>query len=239
MVPNSWKIDLQSCLGALWAPSWRQVGPRATPRPKINEKSWILRWPVGSKMEPKSIKNLIKNRLDFCKDFGTTFSWCWVDFGSKKLFKMRGLRVTFSTWLRICEKCDFEQPSNGFAIFFDFGSNDFLPQRLYFSIVFSKALWRHTFCDFGSIFAPTWKPNRIQNPLKTPLKFMLNFWWFFNGFLVALGGRDPWEKLREGGGGDPPKDYRFGDWRLDLQTWISRPPTSNLDLRLETPELEG
>ena len=33
---------------------------------------------------------------------------------------MRGRRVTFSTSLRIYEKCDFEQPSNGFAIFFDF-----------------------------------------------------------------------------------------------------------------------
>ena len=111
MVQNSWKIYLWSCLGALWAPSWRQDGPRATPRPKIYEKSWILRWPVGSKMEPKSIKNLIKNRLDFCKDFGTTFSRSWVDFGSKNLSKMRGLRVTFSSLLRICEKCDFEQPN--------------------------------------------------------------------------------------------------------------------------------
>ena len=125
MVLKSWKIDLWSCLGPLWAPSWRQDGPRATPRANFDEKYSILGWPVGSKMEPKSIKNLIKNRLDFCNDFESTFSRSWVDFGSKNLSKMRGLRVTFSTLLRICEKCDFEQPSIVFAIFFDFESVDF------------------------------------------------------------------------------------------------------------------
>ena len=125
MVPNSWKIDLWSRLGALWAPSWRQDGPTVTPRASYDEKYSILGWPVGSKMEPKSIKNLMKNRLDFCNDFESTFSRSWVDFGAKNLSKMRGLRVTFSTLLRICEKCDFEQPSYGFALFFDFRRVDF------------------------------------------------------------------------------------------------------------------
>ena len=125
MVLNSWKIDLRSRLGALWVPAWRQDGPRATPRANFDEKYSILGWPLGSKIEPKVMKNLIENRLDFCNDFETTFSRSWVDFGSKNLSKMRGLRVTFSTSLRICEMCDFEQPSNGFAIFFDFGSVDF------------------------------------------------------------------------------------------------------------------
>ena len=127
MVPNSLKIDLQSCLGAPWAPSWRQDGPRATPRANFTEKCSNLGGAVGSKMEPKSIKNLIKNRLDFYNDFETTFSRSRVDFGSKHLSQMRGLRVSFSTSLRICEKCDFEQPSDRFAIFFDFGSVDFRP----------------------------------------------------------------------------------------------------------------
>ena len=127
MAQNSWKIDIWSCLGALWAPSGRQDDPRATPRAKFNEKYSILGWPMRSKMEPKSIKNLMKNHIDFYYDFETTFSRFWNDFGSKNLSKMRGRRVTFSTSLRICEKCDFEQPSNGFALFFDFGSVDFRP----------------------------------------------------------------------------------------------------------------
>ena len=82
---------------------------------------------MGSKMGPKSVQNLMKNHIDFYNDFETTFSGFLDDVGSKNLSKMRGRRVTFSTSLRICEKCDFEQPSNGFAIFFDFGSVDFRP----------------------------------------------------------------------------------------------------------------
>ena len=127
MAPTPWKINLWSCLGALWAPSCRQDGTRSTPRAKNNEKSWILGWLMGSKMEPKSYKNMIKNHIDFYNGFETTFSWFWDDFGSKNLSKMRGRRVTFAGSLRICKKCDFEQPSNGFAIFFDFGSVDFRP----------------------------------------------------------------------------------------------------------------
>ena len=95
------------------------------------------------------MENLIKNRLDFCNGFESTFSRSWVDFDSKNLSKMRGLRVTFSTLLRICEKFDFEQPSHCFAIFFDFGSVDFRPEKVYFSDVFPKVLLRRTFFDFG------------------------------------------------------------------------------------------
>ena len=91
---------------------------------------------MGSKMEPKSIKDLINNRVVFCNDFEFLFFRSWVDFGSKNLSKMRGLGVTFSTSLRVCEKCDFEQPSYGF----DFRRVDFRPQNAYFSDVFSKML---------------------------------------------------------------------------------------------------
>ena len=110
----------KSSSGAVLEHFGRQDGPRVAPRVKTNEKCLIMRLPVGSKMEPKSIKNLIKNRVDFCNDFEFLFFRSWVDFGSKNLSKMNGLGVTFSTSLRVCEKCDFEQPSYGFAIFFDF-----------------------------------------------------------------------------------------------------------------------
>ena len=159
MIPNSWKIYVQSRLGALWAPFWRQDGPRATPRIKHDEKYSILRWPVGSKMEPKSIKN----RANFCDDFETTFSRSWVDFRSKNLSKMRGLRVTFSTLLRICEKCDLERPSHHFAICFGFWRVGFRCSKLYFSVVFSKAILRRTFSDFWTNFDRNWNPNGSQN----------------------------------------------------------------------------
>ena len=163
MVQISWKFELWSRLGALWAPSWRQDGPRVAPRVKINEKCLILGLPVGSKMEPKSIKNLIKNRVDFCNDFEFLFFRSWVDLGSKNLSKMRGLGVTFSTSLRVCEKCDFEQPSYGFAIFFDFKRVDFRPQNVYFSVVFSKMFLRRSFFDCGLKFGPNWAPNGSPN----------------------------------------------------------------------------
>ena len=138
MVQNSWKIDIRSSLGALQAPAWRQDSPRATPRANFDEKYSILGWLLGSKIEPKVIKNLIENRLDFCNDFETTFSRYSIDFGSKNLSKMSGLRVTFSTLLRICEKCDFEQPSNGFAIFFDFRRVDFRLKRYILQLFFRR-----------------------------------------------------------------------------------------------------
>ena len=81
--------------------------------------------PGGSKMEPKLVKNLMKNRVHFCNDFETTFSRSWDDFGSKNLSKMRSRRVVFSTSLRICEKYENEQHSIVLARFFDFGSLDF------------------------------------------------------------------------------------------------------------------
>ena len=80
MVPNPSEIDLWSGLGALWAPSCRQDVTRSTPRAKNNEKSSILGWLLGSKMEAKYYKNLIKNHIDFYNGFETTFSRFWDDF---------------------------------------------------------------------------------------------------------------------------------------------------------------
>ena len=122
-------------------------------------------------MELKSIKNLIKNGMNFESDFETTFSRSWAEVGAKNLSEMRGLRVIFSTSLRRCEKYDFEQPSNVFPMFFDFEGLDFGAERVDFSAVFSKALWRGTFFNFGSNSGP----NGTQNRRKNQLNFKLNF----------------------------------------------------------------
>ena len=145
------------------------------------EKWRILGSPGGSKMEPKLVKNLMKNRVHFCNDFETTFSRSWDDFGSKNLSKMRSRRVVFSTSLRICEKYENEQPSIVLARFFDFGSLDFRVKTVYFSNVFPNSVLRRTFFDFWSIFAPTWQPNGSQNGYQNLCKIMLNFSWFFLG----------------------------------------------------------
>ena len=110
-------------------------------------------------------KNLIKNRVDFCNDFECLFFRSWVAFGSENLSKMRYFGVTFSTSLRVYEKCDFEQPSNGFAIFFDFKRVDFQPQKLYFSGAFSKMLLRRPFSRFWvenwTKLDAKWEPKSI------------------------------------------------------------------------------
>ena len=89
-------------------------------------------------MELKSIKNLIKYRMNFESDFETTFSRSWAEVGAKNLSEMRGLRVIFSTSLRRCEKYDFEQLSNVFTIFFDFEGVDFRGQKVYVLLFFRR-----------------------------------------------------------------------------------------------------
>ena len=58
-------------------------------------------------MELKSIKQLIKNGMNFKSDFETTFSQSWAEVRAKNFSEMRDLRVIFSISLRRCEKYDF------------------------------------------------------------------------------------------------------------------------------------
>ncbi len=109
------------------------------------------------------MKNLSKNRMNFKSDFETTFSRSWAEVGAKNLSEMSGLRVIFSTSLRRCEKYDFGQPSYVFHMFFDFEGLDFGAESVYFSVVFSKALCRGTFFNFGFNSDPNGSPNGSQN----------------------------------------------------------------------------
>ena len=129
----------------------------------MNEKCQTLGSHRGAKMELKSIKNLIRNRMNFESDFETTFSRSWAEVGAKNLSEMRGLRVIFSTSLRRCEKYDLNNSVTFFAMFFDFEGLDFGAERVDFSVVFSKALWRGTFFNFGSNSGPNGRPNGSQN----------------------------------------------------------------------------
>ena len=102
--------------------------------------------------------------------FKTIFNGFWYRFLSKKLSKMRGVRVVFSTSLRTCEKCDFKRPSIVFAIFFNFESIDFRLKGVTFKVVFPKVLLRGTFCrcrvEFWSRLDAKWEPkSRPRAPL--------------------------------------------------------------------------
>jgi hypothetical protein len=100
-------------LGTLLAPRWRRGDNKRFKKLRIYD-FWVVQ---VLRMDQKSIQNVTKNCMFFNSDFETCFSRSWVDFVSKKLFKMRGIGVVFSTSLRICEECDFEQHFIVFAIF--------------------------------------------------------------------------------------------------------------------------
>jgi hypothetical protein len=70
-------------------------------------------------------------------DFETIFFQSWTDIRSKNLSRIGGLRIVFPTSLRTCEKCDFEQPSIVFLIFFNFA---FDLKMCIFSCLFEGAL---------------------------------------------------------------------------------------------------
>ena len=166
---NFLELRALELLGALWAPSWRQDGSRMAPRAKINEKCSIWGLPVGSKMEPKWIKNLVKNRIDFCNDFEFLFFPSWVDLGSKNLSQMRGLGVTFSTSLRVCEKCDFEQSLMVLLHFSTLGGSIFDFKRYIFQMFFKDA-FKTYFFRFGVEIWPKlgakWEPKSIRKSIK-------------------------------------------------------------------------
>ena len=176
------KIVLWGCLGALWGLPWRQGGPRPATRARILEKYWFLRFPGGSKMEPKSSKNMGKNLHDFRNDFEAVFSWSWDDFGSKKLSTMTGLRVILSTSLRICEKCDFEQPSIVLSIFFQLWEHRFSTLKGIIVSCFFKGAFQTYFFAFWVEVCSKFETKWDQKSKKNHLDFKLKLRWIFKGF---------------------------------------------------------
>ena len=111
------KIQPWRCLGALWGPSWRQDGARAATRAKLNRKCKILGSPRGAKMEPKSMKILMKKRMIFQSDFETTFFRSWYEFGTKNLCKIEPLRVIFQPCCRYAKSVILNNPPT-FLLYF-------------------------------------------------------------------------------------------------------------------------
>ena len=58
--PKSFKIDLWGSLDPLWGPTWRPSGAGVRSRAQKVKKYQILGSPRESKMDQKSIQNLIK-----------------------------------------------------------------------------------------------------------------------------------------------------------------------------------
>ena len=148
--------------------------PKSGTKSKIHKKSSILGWPVGSKIEPKSIRNQMKHWLDFCNDFEGTFSRWWVDFGSKNLSKMRGLKATFFNLVANMREVWFWTTLPSFCYIFRLSEGRFSTLKVVFFTCFSE-------CDFKTYFFRCLieflsRPNGSQNWWKNIWKSRLNFW---------------------------------------------------------------
>ena len=134
--------------------------------------------------------------------FKTMFDGFWYRFLSKKLSKMRGVRVVFSTSLRTCEKCAFEWPSIVFTIFFNFESIDFRLKGVTFKVVFPKVLLRGTFCrcrvEFWSRLDAKWEPkSRPRAPLSACKKCIEKMLGKFHASRAEHAGNPPCVPLKE------------------------------------------
>ena len=148
-------------LGVIWVPMATQDEQKRFVVP-------LLRLPKVAQRVQNPAKIVKKSDWKFDHDFEMVVYRFWVDFGSKNLSKIGGLRVVISTSLRICEKYDFERPSIVFATFFKVESIDFRSQNVYFSDVFLKVLLRRTFSrfwiEFWSKWEARWTPKSTPRP---------------------------------------------------------------------------
>ena len=169
MRPNSRKIDLWSCLGT---PSWRQDGPRATPRPEFKRKLSILGWPVGSKMEPKSIKNLMKNQFDFCNVFESTFRF-WF----QKPLQNEGSQGYFFNLVANMREVWFWTTLPSFCYIFRLSEGRFSTLK----VVFFRCFFE---CDFKTYFfrfllgclltlKARWEPKLMKKLMKIYADFLI------------------------------------------------------------------
>ena len=170
---------------------WPQNPQKSTPREVLEglghplgakmaqqqKKYPFLGSPRGSKMDPKSIKKMIKNQVDFINDFEPIFFRSWVDLGTQNRSKMTSLRPVSSSSFQICKKYDFEQPSNGFATFLESKSFDFRYRKLHFGDVFPKTFMKMIFnrfwLDFECNMSTKWVPKSILKPIKKCIQFLV------------------------------------------------------------------
>ena len=178
MRPNSRKIGLWSCPGALWAPSWRQYGPRATPRAEFNEKYSILRWPVGSKMEPKSIKNWWKSHLIFVTISRALFL-ILGRFWFQKPLQNEGSQGHFFDLVANMWKVWFGTTLPSFCYIFRFWKHRFsILKCIFFNCFFEAAFKTHFFrfwVDFWSKLEAKWEPKSEKKSIKFEAGILMIF----------------------------------------------------------------
>ena len=152
---NRPRIVLGRGLGARRRASWRQ-------RRSELEKSWFFGSPGRPKWDPESLKKRFEKAILFTSFWWVVFFGFWIGFGCQNGSQMGALRALFHTLSAICEKYDFEQPSNGFTLFFVSGTLYFRCLEQGFWLFFPNWFLRYIFEGFwrawSSNLAPKWSP---------------------------------------------------------------------------------
>ena len=178
---------------------------------------------MGSKMEPKLLKNLIKFRLDFCNVFECPFFRSWIDFGSKNLSKMRVLGSLFQPPCGYARSVILNNPLMVLRYFSILGRSIFDFKRYIFQMLFQRCFQDLLFFDFGSKLWPNSMPNGSPNRLNNQWKSKVIFWWNFVGFSVAQGGSSPREQTQPNSMTPPQRNITRWSPELHLE---AQPGTS-------------
>ena len=108
--------------------------------------------------------------------FQTIFWRFWLGFGCENGSQVRPLRVCFYTFSANREKCDFERPSNGFAMFFLSCALFFRDLKPRFSRLFPKWFLRHFFVIFSAALVYNWGPKPAPKACKQCVRFFDKIW---------------------------------------------------------------
>ena len=180
-------------------------------------------------MELKSMKNLIKNRMNFKSDFETTFSRYWAEVGVKNLSEMRVWGSFFRHRCEDAKSIILDNPPT-FFICFSILKASILELKAYiFQSFFRRRFVEVLFSILGWILVQMGAQMGAkidEKSIKFQVDCLVKFWW-----ILGRGG----VRTTQGAATNPPPLRRLQlptwTWNLELGTWIW---TWNLELELGT-----
>ena len=108
--------------------------------------------------------------------FRNVFYWFWVHFRCENWSQVRPLRVYFHNFSAKSKKCDFEQPSIGFAMFFVSWALSFRHLEPRFWVLFPKWFLRLFFHVFWKALVSNLGPKSAPKACKKSLRILSKKW---------------------------------------------------------------